>query len=114
MLGKQIKALRLHYHLTQKEMADSLGLSRSTLAGYETEHKQPSHEVLINIAKTYHTSTDFLLGLSNMIAIDSIPFPELSPEDEEVLLYYRKLGKIDRQWIIGQMLDSIRNAEKNG
>jgi len=62
-VSKRIKQLRESAHLTQQEMADILSISRSTLAGYETENKQPSYQVLIQLANTFHVPTDYILGV---------------------------------------------------
>ncbi len=64
VLSKKIKKLRLECGKTQQELADALNISRSTLAGYESESKQPSYEMLVKIASYFSVSTDYLLGLS--------------------------------------------------
>lgn len=48
-----------------QEMADRLGVARSTYAGYESEYRQPTLETLHDIAKILRTSTDYLLGLTD-------------------------------------------------
>ena len=65
MLSKKIKNLRLQYGKTQQELANDLNISRSTLAGYESESKQPSYEMLAKIASYFDVSVDYLLGLSD-------------------------------------------------
>lgn len=65
MISQVLKKLRNSNNLTQQEMADQLGISRSTLAGYESENKQPSYETLIQIAKKFDVSTDYLLGVTD-------------------------------------------------
>lgn len=61
-LSQRIKNLRQSKGLTQQELADKLSISRSTLAGYEAESKQPSYEVLLQIAHFFDVSTDYLLS----------------------------------------------------
>lgn len=60
-LAMRIQQLRKKAGLTQQELADKLSISRSTLAGYETESKQPSYDVLVQIAHYFNVSTDYLL-----------------------------------------------------
>ena len=45
-----LKLLREQNHVTQKELADYLKVTRSTIAGYETKGKQPDYERLLRIA----------------------------------------------------------------
>lgn len=61
-LGKLIKQLREGEDLTQKELADILLINRSTLAGYETDNKQPPYHVLVRLANYFDTTVDYLLG----------------------------------------------------
>lgn len=58
----RLKALRKEKALTQEEFAKKINKNRSTVAGYETERKQPEYETLINIAKALDVSVDYLLG----------------------------------------------------
>ena len=62
-ISKKIKQLREFANLTQQELADKLSISRSTLAGYESENKQPSYQVLAQIAEFFNVPTDFLLDV---------------------------------------------------
>lgn len=61
MLAQKLKDLRTANKMTQQEMAHKLRISRSTLAGYEAENKQPSYDVLIKIAQLFNVPTDYLL-----------------------------------------------------
>ena len=49
----------------QTAFAARLGLKQAIYSHYETGRKKPSLEVLANIALTLHTTTDYLLGLSD-------------------------------------------------
>jgi transcriptional regulator with XRE-family HTH domain len=48
--------------ITQKELAQSLQLSESTIGMYERNERQPDYNTLIRIADYFNVSTDFLLG----------------------------------------------------
>lgn len=62
-ISKKIKQLRESAHWTQQELAERLSISRSTLAGYESESKQPSYQVLAQIANVFKVPTDYILGV---------------------------------------------------
>ena len=82
-LDKKIKTLRLEYHMTQEDLARRLNVSRSTVAGYETKNRQPSHEKLAALAGLFHVSVDYLIDDSS----PSIPLREITfPEVEQRLL----------------------------
>ena len=61
----RIKDLREDSDTTQKEIADYLHIKQNTYSQYENGHRQLPIEVLIALAKYYHTSTDYLLGLTD-------------------------------------------------
>jgi len=64
ILGKRIKELRTNNNLNQKEFAESIGITQSTLSSYENGNAMPSNDVLVEIATKYHMSLDWLFGLS--------------------------------------------------
>lgn len=61
LMGKRIKELRNKAKLTQPELAEKLGVTRSTVAAYENDSRQPSYEVLVKMAAVFKVSTDSLL-----------------------------------------------------
>ena len=70
LLGQKIKDLRNSYHLTQTELAVKIGVTKSTVAAYENDSRQPSYDVLIKLAKTFHVTTDTLLLDTKQSALD--------------------------------------------
>lgn len=60
--AKRLKKLRKEAELTQKELANKIGVSRATVAGYETKGKEPSYETLSKISKVLNCSIDYLMG----------------------------------------------------
>lgn len=70
MLNKKIKELRLRQSLTQDELAKELNISPSTVSMYENNAREPDLTTLINIAKFFNVTTDYLLGLSDNLYFD--------------------------------------------
>lgn len=56
------KYLRLREDLTQKEMADRLGIAKSTVSMYENGNREPDFELLEQIADYFNVDMNFLLG----------------------------------------------------
>ena len=61
--GNVLKTLRLRENMTQAQLAQKLGLTKSVISAYETGLRLPSYDILIHIAKIYNLSTDYLLVL---------------------------------------------------
>lgn len=63
-IGDKLKKQRLDNKLTQKQVADRVGVVVSGISAYESGERYPSYEILIKLAALYHISVDWLLGLS--------------------------------------------------
>ena len=61
--GDTLKRLRLQGGLTQQQLADRLGVTKSVISYYELQERYPSPEILVKLASIFHVSTDYLLGL---------------------------------------------------
>ena len=62
---RRIRDLREDKDLTQKEIAEILGMSQTGYSKYETgENDIPTH-ILLKLAEFYETSTDYILGRTN-------------------------------------------------
>lgn len=49
--------------LTQQQLADRLGITKSVVSYYELQERYPSPEIIIKLASVLHVSADYLLGL---------------------------------------------------
>lgn len=67
----RIRDLREDRDLRQKDMADYLQCSQVCYSYYEIGRRDIPTDVLIKLARYYNTSTDYLLGLTDV----SKPYP---------------------------------------
>ena len=61
----RIRDLREDKDLTQKEIAEMLGMSQTGYSKYETGENDIPTQILIKLADFYGTSVDYLLGRTN-------------------------------------------------
>lgn len=61
----RLRDLREDADLNQTQVAKVLGMSQTGYSKYETEENDIPTQVLIKLAKFYHTSTDYILGISD-------------------------------------------------
>lgn len=94
---QKLKALRQENDMTQKYVAARLNVSRSTIAGYETKNRQPSHEKLAALAALFHVSVDYLLDNDDTIHLDASRNDKYSSEERSLLIRYEKLSDRSRQ-----------------
>ena len=69
-MGEKLKSLRIEKNLTQKQVADRIGLAISAVSSYESGTRYPSYDVLVKLARIFHVSTDYLLGITDTRNID--------------------------------------------
>ena len=65
-LAERIKNERHTMHLSQKQLADRLGIHKSSVNAWESERAQPSLVYLIKLSDIFSVSTDYLLGIKNI------------------------------------------------
>lgn len=61
MLGTRIAMLRKQNGISQKELAERLGVSASSIGMYEQGRREPSGDRLVEMAAIFCVSTDYLL-----------------------------------------------------
>ena len=77
MFKDALKALRIRSEMSQEELANRLGLAKSTISMYENGQREPSLEILEAIADTFNVDMNTLT--------DSQKSAEISDELQEIL-----------------------------
>lgn len=67
----RIRDLREDHDYTQQQIADYLNIRQNTYSQYETGSRQIPVDALIALAELYKTSTDYLLGITDI----KTPYP---------------------------------------
>ena len=68
--GDKLRQLRKEKNLTQKQLADLIGVKNSVISFYELSERIPSPDVVKKLAVALHVSADFLLGIEKGESID--------------------------------------------
>lgn len=64
VLHERIKFIREKHNFTQKDVAEQLRMDRAAYSRYETDERKIPVDAIKKLAKLYHLSSDFILGLS--------------------------------------------------
>lgn len=80
---ERLKLIRGKYGYTQAELARKLMISRASVNAWEMGLSAPSTPFLVEIAKIFNVTTDYLLGLDECITIRT---DGLSDRETAVLL----------------------------
>lgn len=87
--GSNLRRLRRNRGLTQQQVADSLGITKATYSGYETDRREPDVFKIKALAKLFGVSGDELLETG---------YENKTPKPEKI-----DLGD-DRYEILGQKI----------
>lgn len=82
MIADRIKKVREQHHMTQSDFAKKLGITRAGVNAWEQGISIPSTKYLADIAKLFHVSADYLLGIDSTSTID---VSGLTDDDKEII-----------------------------
>lgn len=60
--NERLKQIRLKYNLTQKQLAELIGVTERGIQRYEANERKPTFDVLISLLDNLDISADYLLG----------------------------------------------------
>lgn len=80
--GNKLKELRMQAGMTQQQLATLVGVTKSVISFYELRERSPSPDVLVKLARIFHVSTDYLLGIDKS---DTLDISGLSEPDVAIL-----------------------------
>jgi transcriptional regulator with XRE-family HTH domain len=85
-LGYRLKQSREKKKMSQKDVSKKIGVSISTLSGYETEYRDPDTETLTELSKIYEVSLAWLLTgkVENLDEYETKILNELKNIDENI------------------------------
>lgn len=89
-IGSRLKKLRKRCNLTQAQVSEITGISRSSIALYESDERIPSINRLIIFTRVYHSTLDYICGLSfsEILVLDN-----LSKQTQEKIFRLLKIEK---------------------
>lgn len=114
------RKIREQSGLTQQQMADKLGVSRSAIGMYENGEREPNFETLELIAYTFNVDMNYLLGKKPTTEVipdryyldddarDMAQFMYENPEYKVLFDASRKVKKEDIDFV-KQMIDRMSN-----
>ncbi len=95
----KIKEIRKETNYTQKDLANFLNKSITTICDWERGRTEPSTDDLIQLAKFFKCSVDYLLGIENEEGIVVIK-NELNEDENYFIDLIRRLNSEKKQELI--------------
>ncbi len=92
-IGTQLRNLLEQDGITQKELAEALNISTTTLNGYVQNRRQPDARMVIRLASYFHTTTDYIYGLTTLRESTTSPY---NAEERHLVNIYRAIPEDKR------------------
>ena len=109
---ERIKRLREKAGLSQKALAEKIGVSQQSINKYENHNIEPDIETLIRIADVFDTSVDYLIGRSEIDhKIEKLQACDLNEEERCLLDRFRPLEHGQRQSVLS-LLEAFTGKTK--
>lgn len=102
---QRIKELRKQQKISQKSLADKLGVSISTVSGYENGQRTPPVETVKKMAAIFHVSVDYLVGATDNADVYPGPDTHLIGEDERRFVKEYRMLKPEDKRLFQQLMD---------
>jgi transcriptional regulator with XRE-family HTH domain len=97
---ENLKNLRKESNVSQKALADAIGVSQQSVNKYENHNIEPDINTLILMADYFDTSVDFLIGRTTVREQFSAEHPLcLSDAERTLVTKYRRLNDPQRKSI---------------
>lgn len=108
MLGDNIKKLRNKKGIYQQDLADSLSVSKSTVAMWETNKREPDLTMLRKISIFFDVSIDDLLDFSKKEIEESLNSNNKESERVKILArHLQNIPEVDREQLIDTLESTI-------
>lgn len=86
----KLREIRKLKGLTQKEVAENLGIAQVTYCNYELGNREPDIKTLIKMSQLFHATIDELVGNENDYLLNT---KLLSEEEQSIIENIQKLNK---------------------
>ena len=105
MLANKLKELRGKRRISQRELANVIGVSQQTVASWEVGRTAPSYDFLKQLANYFCVSVNYLLDEDTSNSAREVP-PSLSDEALKLANGYDRLNN-EGQSVLRSMLSSL-------
>ena len=94
---ENLKKLRAEAGISQKQLAEAVGVSQQSINKYENHNIEPDIATLIRIAEYFNTSVDYLVGHTDVRhRIENLQPASLNAEEMALIVRYRTLTREQR------------------
>ncbi|MBR2040143.1 MAG: helix-turn-helix transcriptional regulator [Clostridia bacterium] len=109
LIAESLKSIRVAKRLTQKQVAEHIGVNTQTYATYERGRNEPPAEIIIRLSYLYNIPTDLILQKDNVTKEKSTVMKQLDDFDAVIDEMRGKIlsGDAETRKEIGRLADNL-------
>lgn len=112
-VGQRIQWLLLRKHLPQTAAAQLAGITQSALANIIGDHRKPSSDTLLKLAKALDSSPEFIFHGDGPPSSWATPEDDIQTELMEIFRYLRS-GDQQQLMVFARVLARVPEPHRNG
>ncbi|MBQ6841529.1 MAG: helix-turn-helix transcriptional regulator [Bacilli bacterium] len=93
LVGARLKEARKSKNLSQEQLGELLGLSKSAISLYESEKRNPNLENIVEMMYILGVSADYLLGTDVIVEVQNASTPSYQTLTKEEMAFINELRK---------------------
>lgn len=93
LVGARLREARKNKNLSQEQLGELLGLSKSAISLYESEKRNPNLENIVEMMYILGVSADYLLGTDVIVEIKNASAPKYQTLTKEEMAFINELRK---------------------
>lgn len=109
LIADSLKTIRQAKRMTQKQVAEHIGVNTQTYATYERGRNEPPAEIIIRLSYLYNVPTDFILQKDNVTKEKSTVMKQLDDFEAVIDEMRNKIlsGDTETRKEIGRLADNL-------
>lgn len=109
LIADSLKTIRQAKRMTQKQVAEHIGVNTQTYATYERGRNEPPAEIIIRLSYLYNVPTDFILQKDNVTKEKSTVMKQLDDFEAVIDEMRNKIlsGDAETRKEIGRLADNL-------
>ena len=113
-ISERLIEVRKNNGYTIARLADELGKPYRTITNYETGEREPGHDYIIQIAKMFNVTTDYILGLSDTPQATSDNNQTRLTSNAEIIHIkkYRSLDTYGQEAVLGLLETEYKRCQE--
>lgn len=109
MFGKRLRLLRKSQKITQAELAQMLGYSKSSIGMWENGERIPDYKIVLKLSEIFNVDVNYLSGYESKN--DPTAEPELSDGEQMMLDLFRNASPYQQEMILRMLEAAVSPKE---